>query len=59
MIELPGSVRDVKDETPIYLYSTILLYVSAADMNQMIEEYREEIAEDEAIKEIIPADAAQ
>lgn len=59
MIELPGSVRDVKDETPIYLYSTILLYVSAADMNQLIEEYREEIAEDEAIKEIIPADAAQ
>lgn len=57
MIELPGSVRDVKDETPIYLYSTILLYVSAADMNQLIEEYREEAAEDETIKEIIPADA--
>lgn len=59
MIELPGAVRDVKDETPIYLYSTILLYVSAADMNQLIEEYREEMTEDEAIQEIIPADAAQ
>lgn len=59
MVELPGAVRDVKDETPIYLYSTILLYVSAADMNQLIEEYREEMTEDEAIQEIIPADAAQ
>lgn len=59
MIELPGAVRDVNDETPIYLYSTILLYVSAADMNQLIEEYREEMEEDEAIQEIIPADAAQ
>ena len=59
MVELPGAVRDVKDETPIYLYSTILLYVSAADMNQLIEEYREEKTEDEAIQEIILADAAQ
>ncbi len=57
MIELPGSVRDVKDDTPIYLYSTILLYVSAADMNQLIEEYREETEENETIEEIIPADA--
>lgn len=59
MIELPGAVRDVKDETPIYLYSTILLYVSAADMNQLIEEYGKESAEDEAVEEDIPADAAQ
>ncbi len=59
MIELPGAVRDVKDETPIYLYSTLLIYVSAADMNQLIEEYREENTEDETIKEIISADAAQ
>jgi len=58
MIELPAAVRDVKDETPIYLYSTILLYVSAADMNELIEEYREE-ADDEAIQENLPADADQ
>lgn len=57
MIELPGSVRDVEDETPIYLYSTINLYVSAADVNELIEQYGEEGAEDETIEEIIPADA--
>ncbi len=59
MIELASAVRDVKDDTPIYIYSTILLYVSAADMNQLIQEYREEIEQYETIKEIIPADAAQ
>lgn len=57
MIELPGSVRDVEDKTPIYLYSTVNLYVSGADMNELIDEYREEAAEDETIEEIIPADA--
>ena len=59
MIELPGAVRDVEDQTPIYLYSTINLYVSAADINELIKQYGEEAAEDETIEEIIPADAAQ
>lgn len=57
MIELPGAVRDVKDDTPIYLYSTLLLYMGAADMNELIEEYKEE--DDEAIQENLPADADQ
>ena len=57
MIELPGAVRDVEDRTPIYLYSTINLYVSAADMNALIEEYREETAENETIEENIYPDA--
>ncbi|MEO2261530.1 DUF4194 domain-containing protein [Dorea sp. YH-dor228] len=53
MIELPGAVRDVEDHTPIYLYSTINLYVSAADINALVEEYREEAAENETIEEDI------
>lgn len=57
MIELPGAVRDVEDRTPIYLYSTINLYVSAADINALIEEYREETAENETIEENIYPDA--
>lgn len=35
-------MRDVEDDTPIYIYSTINLYVTAKDMNDLIEEYREE-----------------
>lgn len=57
MIELPGAVRDVEDHTPIYLYSTINLYVSAADINALVEEYREETAENETIEEDIFPDA--
>lgn len=57
MIELPGAVRDVEDYTPIYLYSTINLYVSAADINALVEEYREEAAENETIEEDIFPDA--
>lgn len=56
MIELPGAVRDVEDKTPIYLYSTINLYVGAADINELIQEYEED-TEDETIEEIIPPDA--
>ena len=42
MIDVPGAVKDVEDTTPIYIYSTINLYVTAKDMNDLIEEYREE-----------------
>lgn len=59
MIELPGAVRDVEDDTPIYLYSTINLYVSASDINALVEEYKEEVAEDEAIEETIFPDALE
>lgn len=57
MIELPGAVRVVEDGTPIYLYSTINLYVSAADINALVEEYREEAAVNETIEEDIFPDA--
>lgn len=51
MIELPGAVRDVEDKTPIYLYSTINLYVNAMDINVLIKEYEEEDLENETIEE--------
>ncbi|MBO5461427.1 MAG: DUF4194 domain-containing protein [Ruminococcus sp.] len=53
MIDVPGAVRDVEDDTPIYIYSTINLYCSAADINLLIEKYREEALEDETAEEII------
>lgn len=59
MIELPGAVRDMEDDTPIYLYSTINLYVSATDINTLVEEYGEEAAEDETIEEDFFADALE
>ena len=57
MIELPGAVKDVEDDTPIYLYGTINLYVSATDINALVEEYGEEAAGDETVEEDFFPDA--
>ena len=51
MIDVPGAVRDVDDETPIYIYGTINLYGSALDMNRLVEKYREEVQEAESREE--------
>lgn len=53
IVEYPGALRDLEDDTPIYIYSTISLYCSSALINELIEAYREENAEDEAGKEDI------
>ena len=53
IVEYPGALRDLEDDTPSYFYSTINLYCSSALINELIEAYREENAEDEAGKEDI------
>lgn len=59
VIDVPGAVRDVEDDTPIYIYSTINLYIKAGDINALIEEYGEETEEFETAEEIIYEDADQ
>lgn len=51
MIEFPGSLKEVEDKTPIYIYSTINLYCSSAMINELLEAYKEEGVEDEAAEE--------
>lgn len=46
MIDVPGAVADIEDDTPIYIYSTINLYVTAGDINALIEEYSEDYKEE-------------
>ena len=53
IVEYPGALRYLEDDTPFYIYSTINLYCSSALINELIEAYREENAEDEAGKEDI------
>lgn len=48
VIEYPGALRDLEDQTPIYIYSTINLYCSSAMINELLEAYREEADTDEA-----------
>ena len=59
VIDLPGAVKDVEDDTPIYIYSTVNLFVTAADINALIEKYREEEDEYETAEEIIYPDTDQ
>lgn len=59
IIDVPGAVKDVEDDTPVYIYSTVNLYVTAADINALIEEYREEGGEYETVEETVYTDTDQ
>ena len=59
IVDVPGAVRDVEDDTPIYIYSTVNLYVTAADINALIDEYRGEEEEYEAAEETLYTDTDQ
>ena len=59
IIDVPGAVKDMEDDTPIYIYSTVNLFVTAADINTLIDEYREEEEEHETAEEVVYEDADQ
>lgn len=59
IIDVPGAVRDVEDDTPIYIYNTINLYVTSNDIHVLIEEYKEEAEGFETTEEIIYQNADQ
>lgn len=59
IIDVPGAVRDVEDDTPIYIYSTVNLYVTAADINALIEEYRGEEDDSETAEKAFYPDTDQ
>lgn len=42
IIELPGAVGNVEDDTPIYIYSTINIFCSSVDINELVEQYQEQ-----------------
>lgn len=42
IIEVPGAIQNIEDETPIYIYSTINLYCGSLDITALIAEYQEE-----------------
>ena len=43
MIELPQAIVNLEDYTPIYIYSTVNIFCSAMDINELVREYRNEI----------------
>ena len=44
IIEVPGAIQNVEDQTKIYIYSTINLYCSGVDIQALMKEYVDEEA---------------
>lgn len=42
MIELPGAIANLEDDTPIYIYSTVNIFCSAMDINELVQRYQDE-----------------
>ena len=59
MIEYPGALRELEDQTPIYIYSAINLYCSQAMVNELLELFKEENAADETEEENFYKDAVE
>ena len=51
MIELPSAIGNLEDDSLIYIYSTINIFCSAADINELVEMYKGETGETEEQKE--------
>ena len=42
MIELPGAIGNLEDDTPIYIYSTVNIFCSAMDISELVRKYQME-----------------
>ena len=51
MIELPSAIGNLEDDSPIYIYSTINIFCSAADINELVEMFKGETGETEEQKD--------
>ena len=45
MIELPGAILNVEDQTPIYIYSTVNIFCSSLAINELVQRYRDDAEE--------------
>lgn len=56
ILELPSAIANLEDNTPIYIYSTINLFCSAMDINELVREYQSELDQTDNIEEEIGLD---
>ena len=56
IIEFPGAVRNLYDNTPIYIYSTINLFLKTTDINEMVKSFQRQGEEEESVNETIKKD---
>ena len=43
MIEIPGAVDNLEDETPIFIYSTVNIFCSPLDVNELVKKYQDTV----------------
>lgn len=52
IIDFPGAIRDMEDDTPIYIYPTINIFLNTSDIVETIKKYQQdEVQEPEEIDE--------
>ena len=51
ILELPSAIANLEDNTPIYIYSTINLFCSAMDINELVREYQNELDQADSMEE--------
>lgn len=51
ILELPSAIASLEDNTPIYIYSTINLFCSALDINELVREYQNELDQADSMEE--------
>lgn len=54
IIELPGAIGSLEDDSPIYIYSTINIFCSSAEINELVKNYAdaEEFTSEESEEDI-------
>jgi hypothetical protein len=56
IIELPCAVGNLEDDTPIYIYGTINIFCSSVDINELVEQYKEDLKIEENLSETVEED---
>ena len=41
MLEIPGAISNLEDDTPMYIYATVNLYCPAAEINKLLKKYQD------------------
>lgn len=49
MIEVPGAVGNLEDDTPIYIYSTVNIFCTSVALNELVKRYEGQQGEQEEI----------
>lgn len=59
MIELPGAVSSLEDDTPIYIYSTVNIYCASSTISELMKKYQMEEEESDGTEEDLYQDVSE